>query len=87
MNRFHAPIFHPEEQLRIDLDAAKALTKAGTDPQAAFGHISSAARTASRVVAVTKGEVENTADPVFQKELESATGSITNGTYHCVFLY
>ena len=31
--------FHAEEQLRADLEAAKALSKAGTDPQVRALHV------------------------------------------------
>ena len=53
------------------------LTRAGTNPEAAFKHVASAARTANRVVAVTQGEVENTEDLEFRKGLEGASTGVT----------
>lgn len=59
------------------MDQAKALTRARTNPQAAFGHIASAARTANRVIAVTKGEAENSLDADFQRKLEACSEAVT----------
>jgi len=62
--------FFAEQQLKDELEQAKALTRAQTDSQKAFAHIASAARTANRVVAITKGEAENSLDPEFKTKLE-----------------
>ncbi len=47
--------------------------------QAAFGHVASAARTANRVVAVTKGEAENSTDVNFKDNLETSSTAVTHG--------
>jgi len=65
-----------EEQLKADLEAAKVITKAGSDPQGAFNHVASAARTANRVVAVTQGEVENTEDLEFKRNLVASSEAV-----------
>ncbi|KAL5479938.1 hypothetical protein EMCRGX_G023541 [Ephydatia muelleri] len=66
-----------ESMLRDELEAARTITKAGTDPQSAFKHIATAARTANRVVAVVQGESENSEDPAFKTELASSSQAIT----------
>lgn len=65
-----------KQLLKDDLEAAKSLTKTGTDAQAAFGHIASAARMANRVCTVTKGEVENSEDIQFKEKLGGATETV-----------
>lgn len=47
--------------------------------QAAFGHVASAARTANRVVAITKGEAENSTDVNFKGQLDSSSVAVTTG--------
>lgn len=47
--------------------------------QAAFAHVASAARTANRVVAITKGEAENSTDVDFTQNLESSSTAVTTG--------
>ena len=47
--------------------------------QKAFGFIASAARTANRVVAVTKGEAENSTDTEFKTNLDSSSSAVTAG--------
>ena len=57
--------------------------------QTAFKHISVAARTANRVVAVVHGESENSEDPKFKTELGSGSQSITAGMhvlYHLIWM-
>ena len=44
--------------------------------QKAFDHVSSAARTANRVVAVIKGEADNTTDAEFKGKLASSSDAI-----------
>jgi vinculin len=61
-----------EDHLRETLEAAKALIKTGKDPQLAFQHVSSAARTAKLVESVAEGEIENTEDPTFKANLTAA---------------
>lgn len=47
--------------------------------QAAFAHVASAARTANRVVAVTRGEAENSTDVDFKAKLDSSSTAVTSG--------
>jgi len=44
--------------------------------QGAFNHVASAARTANRVVAVTQGEVENTEDLEFKRNLVASSEAV-----------
>lgn len=45
--------------------------------------MASAARTAKRVVAVTKGEAENSTDVDFQSKLNSSSSAVTSGKLVC----
>jgi len=47
--------------------------------QKAFAHVTNAARTANRVVAVTKGESENTTDVEYKGKLDSTQAAVTAG--------
>ena len=47
--------------------------------QAAFAHVASGARTANRVVAISKGEVENSEDVDFKRKLDAASGAVSTG--------
>lgn len=47
--------------------------------KAAFAHVTSAAHTAIRVVAVTRGEAENSTDEKFKAKLVSSSVTIDSG--------
>ena len=49
--------------------------------QKAFAHVANAARTANRVVAVTKGESENTTDVEYKGKLDSTQTAVTTGEW------
>ena len=49
--------------------------------------MASAARTANRVVAISKGEVENSEDVDFKNKLGSASGAVTTGMYASVLSF
>lgn len=55
--------------------------------QKAFGFVASAARTANRVVAVTRGEAENTTDVNFKDKLDSSSAAVTAGEELNIYLY
>ena len=87
----------PEEQIKREVDEAKAAIKAG-DPQKAFGHVSNAARLANRVAMMAKAEIANTEDPTYSQELQRVADNVTASrlnyaknthtfTYKHTFLY
>lgn len=76
--------FHTEDQIRREVEEAKAAIKAG-DPQTAFNHVSNAARYANRVAAIAKAEIANTEDPAYAQELQRVADNVTASK--CILLY
>ncbi len=72
---------HTEEKLKEELNHAKELTRTQSQPQEAFACIASAARTANRVVAISKNEAENSLDPEFKSSLEQGQDAVTKCTF------
>ena len=58
-----------------------ALNAGHTLLQAAFAHVASGARTAKRVVAISKGEAENSEDVEFKSKLDGASNAVTQGLF------
>ena len=74
-----ACLFSSEEQIKREIEEAKAAIKSGDNPQTSFNHVSNAARLANRVGALAKfkAEVENTEDPKYKKGLETVAANVT----------
>ncbi len=73
--------------MKDDLNRAKELTRAKSNPKEAFACIASAARTANRVVAITKNEAENSLDPEFKSSLEQGQQAVTNGGFSSLYTF
>ena len=77
--------FFTDEQIKREVEEAKAAIKAG-DPQKAFNHVSNAARLANRVAQMAKSEMANTEDPAYSQELQKVADNVTSSREFFYFL-